>query len=203
MVTLIDHIPDERETRFNDVIADPAGRVFCGMMPTQDRLGRLYRLDPSGEIRLILEGISCPNGLAFSLDRKQLYFTDSRVRVVYRFDYDEQSGEINNRQVFATLSEQDGFPDGMTIDSEGYIWSALWDGAALARYAPEGREEQRIAIPARKASSLTFGGEDLSDIYVTTAGGNSKGSDGPAAGSLFRLTPGVRGAPEFFSRIGI
>jgi D-xylonolactonase len=203
VVTVIDHIPDERETRFNDVIADPAGRVFCGMMPTPDRLGRLYRLDPSGEIRLILEGIGCANGLAFSLDRKQLYFTDSRVRTVYRFDYDEQSGEINNRQVFATLSEQDGSPDGMTIDSEGYIWSALWDGAALARYTPEGREERRIAIPARKASSLTFGGEDLSDIYVTTAGGNSKGSDGPAAGSLFRLTPGVRGAPEFFSRIGI
>ncbi len=203
VVTVIDHIPDERETRFNDVIADPTGRVFCGMMPTPDRLGRLYRLDPSGEIRLILEGIGCANGLAFSLDRKQLYFTDSRVRTVYRFDYDEQSGEINNQQVFATFPEQDGSPDGMTIDSEGYIWSALWDGAAIARLAPGGREERRIGIPARKASSLTFGGEDLSDIYVTSAGGNSKGSDGPAAGSLFRLTPGVRGVPEFFSRIWI
>jgi D-xylono/L-arabinono-1,4-lactonase len=203
MTTVIDHLPDEQETRFNDVIADPAGRVFCGTMPTQDRLGRLYRLDLSGEIKLILEGISCPNGLAFSLDRRRLYFTDSKVRTIYRFDYDEQSGEIDNRQVFAKLSEQDGFPDGMTIDSEGHIWSALWDGAALARFTPEGREEQRLAIPARKASSLIFGGEDLSDIYVTTAGGEIKASDGPAAGSLFRLTPGVRGVPEFFSRVSI
>ena len=203
MVTVIDHLPDEQETRFNDVIADPAGRVFCGMMPTKDRPGRLYRLDTSGEIRLILEGISCPNGLAFSLDRKQLYFTDSMAYKVYRFDYDEPSGEISNQQVFATFTEKDGFPDGMTIDSEGYIWSALWDGYAIARFAPGGKEERRIAIPARKSSSLTFGGEDLSDIYVTSAGGNNKASEGAAAGSLFRLTVGVRGVPEFFSRIGI
>ena len=89
MVTVIDHLPDEQETRFNDVIADPAGRVFCGMMPTKDRPGRLYRLDTSGEIKLILDDISLPNGLAFSLDRKHLYFTDSMAYKVYRFDYDE------------------------------------------------------------------------------------------------------------------
>ena len=91
----------------------------------------------------------------------------------------------------------------MTIDSEGYIWSALWDGYAIARFTPGGREERRIAIPARKSSSLTFGGEDLSDIYVTSAGGNNKASEGAAAGSLFRLTAGVQGVPEFLSRIGI
>jgi D-xylonolactonase len=203
MEMVIDHLPDELETRFNDVIADPVGRVFCGMMPTKDRPGRLYHLDTSGEIRMILDDISLPNGLAFSLDRKQLYFTDSMAYKVYRFDYDETSGDISNRQVFSTFTEKDGFPDGMTIDSEGYIWSALWDGYAIARFDPGGREERRIAIPARKSSSLTFGGEDLSDIYVTSAGGNNKASEGAAAGSLFRLNVGVRGVPEFFSRIGI
>lgn len=125
------------------------------------------------------------------------------VYKVYRFDYDEPSGEIGNRQVFATFTEKDGFPDGMTIDSEGYIWSALWDGYAIVRLAPGGREERRIAIPAHKSSSLAFGGEDLSDIYVTSAGGNDKANEGAAAGSLFRLNVGVRGVPEFFSRIGI
>jgi len=203
METVIDHLPDEQETRFNDVIADPAGRVFCGMMPTKDRLGRLYRLDTSGEIKLILEGITCPNGMGFSLDHKHLYFTDSMAYKIYRFDYDEPSGEIGNRQVFATFTEKDGFPDGMTIDSEGHLWSALWDGYAIARFTPVGKEERRIAIPARKSSSLIFGGEDLSDIYVTSAGGNNKASEGAAAGSLFRLNVGVRGVPEFFSRIGI
>ena len=203
MTTVIDQIPEEQETRFNDVIADPSGRVFCGTMPTQDRLGRLYRLDRSGKIKLSLEGISCPNGLAFSLDRNQMYFTDSKAYAIYRFDYDQQAGEIDNQRAFATFSEKDGFPDGMTIDSEGHIWTALWDGAAILRYTPEGKEERRFAIPAKKSSSLTFGGEDLSDIYVTTAGGECKASDGPAAGGLFRLTPGVRGVPEFFSQIGI
>jgi len=117
-------------------------------MPTQDRPGRLYHLAPSGEIKLLLEGIRCPNGFGFSLDRKQLYFTDSRAWVIYRFDYDEKSSAISNRQVFVTIAERDGFPDGMTIDAEGYIWSALWDGSALVRYTPAGREERRIAIPA-------------------------------------------------------
>jgi D-xylonolactonase len=201
METVIDHIPDELESRFNDVIADPAGRVFCGTMATNDRLGRLYRLDTSGEIKLILEGISCPNGMAFTEDHKQMYFTDSRIRTIYRFDYNESTGEISNQQVFKKFNEKDGFPDGMTIDSEGHPWSALWDGAAIARLSPSGEEEQRIPIPARKSSSAIFGGEGLRDMYVTTAGGNVKSTDGAAAGGLFRLTAGVHGLPEFFSRI--
>jgi D-xylono/L-arabinono-1,4-lactonase len=132
-----------------------------------------------------------------------MYFTDSKVYKIYRFDYDEPSGEIANQQVFATFSEQDGFPDGMTIDSEGYVWSALWDGSAIVRCTAGGKEERRIPIAARKSSSLTFGGETLSDIYVTTAGGENKASEGRDAGGLFRLNVGVRGVPEFFSRIGV
>src|SRR5260370_34843853 len=88
LTTLIDEIPQERETRFNDVIADPMGRVFCGMMPTKGRPGRLYRLDPSLKLTLILEGIQLPNGMAFTLDRKQMYFTDSSARAIPVFDYD-------------------------------------------------------------------------------------------------------------------
>ncbi len=203
LTTVIDHLPGEEKSRFNDVIADPQGRVFGGTMPTENRLGRLYRLDTSGDIKLVLEGITCPNGLAFTLDHKQMYFTDSKVYKIYRFDYDEASGEIANQQVFATFSEKDGFPDGMTIDSEGCIWSALWDGSAIVRCTADGKEERRLAIPARKSSSLIFGGETLNDIYVTTAGGENKATEGPDAGGLFRLSLGIRGVPEFLSRIGI
>ena len=92
-------------------------------------------------------------------------------------------------------------PDGMTVDSEGYVWSALWDGSSIVRYTAEGKESQRIPIPAKKSSSLIFGGEDLSEIYVTSAGGTNKEAEGAAAGALFRLRPGVGGIPEFVSRI--
>jgi sugar lactone lactonase YvrE len=90
----------------------------------------------------------------------------------------------------------------MTMDAEGCVWSARWGGGCLVRYAPDGTELQRIRFPARKVSSATFGGPDLTDLYVTTAGGHQKDADGPGAGALFRVRPGVRGVPEFRSRIG-
>ena len=201
--TILDEIPDERETRFNDVIADPLGRVFCGTMPTGDRLGRLYRLDPDGSLALLLEGCGCPNGLGFTPDRRGLYFTDSPKREIYLFDYDEDTGAITNRRVFVRMDEEEGAPDGMTVDAEGYVWSAVWDGNRLVRLAPDGVEVCRIAFPAKKVASVTFGGPDYTDIYVATAGGNDKDSEGPGAGGLFRLNAGVRGVPEFRSRIGL
>jgi D-xylonolactonase len=95
-------------------------------------------------------------------------------------------------------------PDGMTVDAAGYVWSARWDGSCLVRYAPDGTEERRIPFPVKKVSSATFGGDDYGDLYVTTAGGHRKESDGPLAGALFRLRiPGVRGVPEFLSRVAL
>lgn len=200
--TIIEEIPEERETRFNDVIADPLGRVFCGTMGTNQRPGRLYRLDPSATPTLLLEGVGCPNGLGFTLDRKGMYFTDSFARTIYLFDYNEERGTLSNRRTFVRTTESDGMPDGMTVDSEGYVWTALWDGSSLVRYTVEGKEAQRVPIPAKKASSLVFGGDDLTDIYVTSAGGQNKSSEGASAGALFRLNLGIPGVPEFVSRIG-
>jgi len=201
LTTIIDEIPEERDTRFNDVIADPMGRVFCGTMGTNERPGRLYRVDPPGRATLLLEGIGCPNGFGFTLDRKNMYFTDSFVRTIWLFDYSQEQGTLSNRRPFIQTADSDGMPDGMTVDSEGYVWSALWDGSSIVRYTAEGKESQRIPIPAKKSSSLIFGGEDLSEIYVTSAGGTNKEAEGAAAGALFRLRPGVRGIPEFVSRI--
>ena len=92
-------------------------------------------------------------------------------------------------------------PDGMTVDAEGYVWSARWDGGCLARYSPDGVEERRILFPAKKVSSVVFGGPDYTDIYVTTAGGQNKATEGAGAGALFRLNLGIRGVPEFASRV--
>ncbi len=199
---IVDEIPDERETRFNDVFADPRGRVFCGTMATRERPGRLYRLDPDGSLHLLLEGIGCSNGMGFTPDLKHLYYTDSFAYTIYLFDYDEATGAISNQRVFVKNAPEDGFPDGMTVDTDGNVWSAHWDGSCLIRYAPTGEETLRIHFPARKVSSVTFGGADYSDLYVTTAGGDHKATEGEGAGALFRLrVPGARGRADYFSRV--
>lgn len=198
---IYDEIPNERETRFNDVIADPAGRVFCGTMSTPDRRGRLYRLDTNRRLTELLDDVDISNGMGFTPDRKQMYYTDSPKREIYLFDYDQDSGGITNRRVFVRTPEGEGVPDGMTVDAEGYIWSARWDGSCLVRYSPDGREDRRIEFPAKKVSSVIFGGEDYTDMYVTTAGGDNKAEEGSGAGALFRINVGIRGVPEYPSRI--
>lgn len=201
LTTIVEGIDDERDSRFNDVIADPRGRVFCGTMPTPTRPGRLYKLDCDGSLTIMLEGIGCANGMAFSRDLKRMYFTDSDAREIYVFDYEESTGFLSNRRVFVSTRGEDGLPDGATIDVEGYLWSARWDGSCIVRYAPDGQEERRISMPVKKVSSITFGGENYEDLYVTSAGALSRSENGPDAGALFRLRTGIRGVPEFHSRI--
>ena len=202
--TIVEDIPDERDSRFNDVIADPKGRVFCGVMSTDRRPGRLYRLDTDGSLAIVLEGVGTSNGMGFTPDRKKMYHTDSRPGVVSLYDYNADTGDITNPEVFIQAAvEADGRSDGMTVDAEGYVWSARWDGGCVVRHAPDGSEDMRVRFPAKKVSSVTFGGDDCTDIYVTTAGGQDKASEGDGAGALFRLNLGIRGAPEFPSRIGL
>ena len=200
--TVIDEIYEELDTRFNDVIADPEGRVFCGTIPAKDNKARLYRLDTDGSITKILDGIGISNGMGFTPDRKQMYFTDSPGGKIYLFDYDLETGKIKNQRMFVTVPESEGVPDGMTVDKEGCIWSARWDGGCLIRYKPDGKEDLRIQFPAKKISSVTFGGKDYRDIYVTTAGGDKREEEGPYAGALFHLNLDIQGVPEFLSKIG-
>jgi len=203
LTTVIAELPDELDSRFNDVIADPAGRVYCGTMSGAERPGSLYRLDPDGRLTKILSGIGCSNGLGFTPDRRHLYYTDSAKREIYRFDYDAVSGDLTNQRLFVRTPENEGVPDGLTVDAEAGVWSARWDGGALVRFAPDGREDRRIKFPAKKVSSVIFGGDDLADLYVTTAGGDRRATEGAGAGALFRLRPGSRGLPEFCSRVGL
>jgi D-xylono/L-arabinono-1,4-lactonase len=201
LTNIVKEIRDERDSRFNDVIADPAGRVFCGTMPTPTRLGRLYRLDRDGKLTIMLEGIGCSNGMAFSVDQKTMYYTDSTTKTIYAFDYGEKTGDLERQRVFARPRDTDGVPDGATVDAEGCLWSAQWNGSCIIRYGSDGKEERRVVFSVRKVSSLTFGGATYDDLYVTTAGGANLPEEGQDAGSLFRLDVGKRGRPEFFSRI--
>jgi D-xylono/L-arabinono-1,4-lactonase len=201
--TVVDEIPLERESRFNDVIADPLGRVYCGTMPTGKQLGRLYRLDPDGALTELLDEIGCSNGMGFTADLQRMYYTDSPRREIYLFDYDSRSGALSNRRVFVRTPEGEGSPDGMTVDAEGTVWSARWGGNCLVRYASDGRELQRVTFPARKVSSVIFGGPTYRDMYVTTANQDGKEQEGAGAGALFRLDLGIQGVPEYFSRVGL
>lgn len=195
---------DEHESRFNDVIADPVGRVFCGTMSTPARPGRLYRLDLDGSLHVMLEGIGCSNGLGFTPDRRHLYYTDSTPGRIALFDYDEATGNLTRPREWLRQPEVPGVPDGLTVDAEGGVWSARWGGSTLHRYTPDGVEVERFVFPARNVSSVTFGGDDLTDVYVTTAlAGRTRADEGAGAGALFRLRPGVRGVAEFVSRIRI
>jgi D-xylonolactonase len=203
LTEVVVEIPAEKTSRFNDVIADPRGRVLCGTMSSAEGKGRLYRLDTDGSLHVLLDEVGCSNGLAFAPDGRGLYYTDSFAYAIYYFDYDVENGSLSNRRVFAQLAPEDGFPDGMTLDSNGRVWSALWDGYSLVRLDADGSFAQRIAFPTKKVSSLTFGGEDYADIYVTTAGGLSRKEDGLLAGALFRLKADFPGVPEFFSRIRV
>ncbi|MFC6963171.1 SMP-30/gluconolactonase/LRE family protein [Halocatena marina] len=198
---IVEEIPEERDSRFNDVIASPAGRVFCGTMPTDDRLGRLYRLDRDGSIVELDDGYDIPNGMGFTPDRTKLYLTESNARRIYCFDYDTSTGELSNRRIVVETPADDGVPDGMTVDADGNLWSARWNGHRVVQYAPDGTEIGRIELPVDKVSCPTFVGPDYTDLYVTTAGGNDRDTEGESAGALFHLSSAGSGVAEFRSRI--
>jgi D-xylonolactonase len=123
--------------------------------------------------------------------------------MIYRFKFSEQTGDITDQEVFIRCLEADGYPDGLTRDSEGYLWSGRWGGGCIIRYSPEGVEERRIARPAKLVTSLTFGGPSFSDIYVTTGRDVGVSDPEPDSGALFRLSTGICGVAEFPSPIQV
>jgi D-xylonolactonase len=200
---IIEEIPEERDTRFNDVIADPEGRVFCGTMPSDDHHASVYRLECDGTIERVIEGVGLSNGMGFSTDGKLFYHTDTYYHSIYVYTYDQETGSLSDRRVFAVVSEDDGNPDGLTVDADDYVWSARWGGSSIVRLSPYGELTDSIYIPVRKVTSLTFGGRDYMDIFVTTAGGDNREEEGDFAGSLLYLRSGIEGKPEFLSTVGL
>jgi sugar lactone lactonase YvrE len=189
--------------RFNDGKCDPEGRFLAGTMDNAEQLatGSLYSLGPGGLIKTLLTGIRISNGLAWSPDYKSLYFIDTPTRKVMAYDYDLHTGDIGNPRIVVTIPEDMGWPDGMTSDTYGRLWVALWGGAALTVWdQASGRLLEKIPIPAKNVTSCAFGGPDQNELFITSA---RKGlnpadlSNFPATGGLFRIQTNVTGLPTF------
>jgi len=200
--------------QLNDCIADPAGRLLTASYfynPTEQYpLGDLISVDTDGRARILDQGFHLSNGLGFSPDGQTLYFTDSVARIIYAYDYDVASGTPSNRRIFVSVPHTSGLPDGLTVDADGFVWSAEWYGSCLVRYDPDGKVERKIETPAKQTSSLAFGGPDLTEIFVTSAGKSEPmpvmppGYDphtGNFGGPLYHINLGIRGKKEFLANI--
>lgn len=195
-------VTDGNPERFNDVKADPEGRVFVGTMGTKNGGGSLLRFDRGDQHTLLMEDVWCGNGPCFSPDQKRFYFSDSMQQKIYVFDYDRHIGHVRNRRLFVDVPKEEGLPDGATVDSEDHLWSTRWGGFQAVRYRPDGSVERRIKFPARQVSSITFGGPDYTDIYFTSAShGLDKAADDERGGGVFHLNLGIKGIPEPASRL--
>jgi sugar lactone lactonase YvrE len=185
--------------RFNDGKCDAAGRFWAGTMAYDQSTGAaaLYRLDPDGQATRVLEGVTISNGLAWSVDGRTMYFIDTPTQRVDAFSFTPSTGEVGDRRPLIRIPREAGAPDGMTIDAEGGLWVALWGGGAVHRYL-DGQLDRVLRLPVSQPTSCTFGGEELDELYVTSAWEGLSAAERrqqPLAGAVFRGRPGVRGIP--------
>lgn len=191
------HLPNNR---FNDGKCDAQGRFWAGTMSMKREpgMGALYCLDAGdGQVRRKIADVSLSNGLDWSPDGQTFYFIDTPTRKIDAFDYDIARGELSRRRTLTDCPVPWGFPDGMTVDAEGMLWVAFWDGGCVRRIDPAtGRETAVIELPCSRATSCCFGGHALEYLYITTARGSDGACDAePLAGNLFVASVGTRGNP--------
>jgi sugar lactone lactonase YvrE len=204
----LDVLPDPEQdkpgNRFNDGKCDRQGRLWAGTMGDVDwdaPVGSLYRFDPGGKLSRMEEGVCCSNGLGWSPDSKTLYFAESFRYQIHAYDFDPATGAIANRRLFASVGDAKcgAFPDGLTVDAEGFVWSAQPVFGRLVRYDPKGAIERIIELPVSRGTSCMFGGKDLDVLYIPTMRGtlsDAQLAEEPLAGSLLALRPGVKGIAE-------
>ena len=195
------HLPDNR---FNDGKCDPAGRFWIGTMEISEApgCGSVYVIEKDLSCSRKIEGVSVSNGMAWSPDHGTFYYIDSPTRTVVAYDYDIATGAITNKRTVINIPQQEGFPDGMTIDRDGMLWIGHWDGWQVARWDPfTGKKLLSISMPASRITSCMFGGNDLQDLYVTSARvglTEQQLAEQPLAGSLFIIEHfGFKGMPAF------
>lgn len=193
---------------YNDGKVDPAGRFWVGSLPMAgatggeiiEDTGRLYSLTAAGEVRCHDDGLFVTNGMGWSPQADRMYHIDSWRRTVFVHDYDEASGSLSNKRTFfAFTDEADGSPDGMTVDSEGSLWVAMWDGWKIVNISSTGQRIADIAMPVQKPTSCCFGGENLDRLFVTSASvymSSTELEKNPLAGGIFEIDPGVTGLPS-------
>lgn len=192
--------------RFNDAKCDPRGRLWAGTMAVDESpdRGALYCFTADGRCRRVRDRVSISNGLAWSPDHRTLYYIDSPTRTVQAFDYDLETGDLSRPRVAIDLSAVAGFPDGCTIDVEGHLWIAFWDGWCVMHWDPvRARLLDTLRIPVAKVTTCTFGGPRLDTLFVTTASCHLTAAERraqPAAGFVFAANVGTSGFPaDFFA----
>jgi sugar lactone lactonase YvrE len=200
---LADPDPGKPRIRMNDGKVDRQGRFVAGYMDYEERdpICSVFRLDPDGSVAKLDDGVICSNGPCWSPDGRIFYFADTGAREIRAYDYDPATGKAANRRTFCSFpaSGLKGFPDGATVDADGFLWSVSVYEGKLARFAPDGRLDRVVGLPVESATSLSFGGPDLDVVYVTSMARTVKGiaPKEREAGALFAVRGlGVRGLPE-------
>jgi sugar lactone lactonase YvrE len=193
----ITHLGDlwtDEQVRMNEGGCDPNGRFYCGSMAYDQRpgAGALYRLDPDLSVRVVLENVTVSNGLEWSPDGTRAYYNDTSTYRTDVFNYDGDSG-LTRRRPFVDLSAEAKRPDGLTVDGDGGVWVALYDGGAVRRYTPDSVLDEVIEVPTKKVTACTFGGPDLDELFITTSREDLEPGEDRLAGSLFRAEVGVSG----------
>ncbi len=196
---------DKPGNRMNDGKCDSRGRFWAGSWTVDLRAdSALYRLGPASKLEVVLEPVTCSNGIGWSPDDRLMYYIDSTTYRVDVFDYDAETGEFRNRRALVEVPESTGMPDGLAVDADGCLWMGLWGGSAVHRYDPGGRLDVVVEVPTANATSCTFGGSDLRDLYITTAREDLDAASletQPDAGSLFVCRPGATGLPANAFRV--
>jgi sugar lactone lactonase YvrE len=199
-LTAIEPVAQAPGLRLNDAACDSRGRLWMGSMSADgsDRgAGRLYRVE-RGTIAPMLDGIGLSNGIGWSPDESRMYYVDSTTQRIDVFDYELSHGEISNRRPFVEIDPADGIPDGLCVDGQGGVWVALFGGAAVRRYTPEGELERVIEVPADNVTACAFGGPTGNQLFVTTAAERlppTRVQLQPNAGAVFVVDTAWSGPP--------
>jgi len=200
--TIASPLQRQHGVMFNDGKCDRQGRFWAGTKDIAEKnpLGSLYCVDVNGKITERLpQSFTVSNGIAWSIDNSRLYICDSPTRQIYQYEFDSAKGQLGRSKIFAQVSAADGFPDGLTVDSEDYLWSCHWDGWQITRYTPAGEIDSVIPMPVPRPTSCCFGGPDLKTLYVTSASlglSAAELQDAPQSGQVFSLQLTVTGLAE-------
>lgn len=181
--------------RFNDGKAGPDGRLYAGTF-SRDRSAAFYRAESDGSVTLLFDGVGNSNGLDWDTEKNVMYYNDTPTKRTDAFDFDPESGELSRRRTVCEYPA--GNPDGMTVDAEGYLWTALWGAGEVVRVEPASeRIVRRIKLPVSQAACCVFAGDALDELVITTAAHGINLRDEPLAGSTFKIRAGVSGRAPF------
>ncbi|MEU2876155.1 SMP-30/gluconolactonase/LRE family protein [Streptomyces sp. NPDC007070] len=181
--------------RGNDAAVAPDGSLWAGTMRYDEAEGggTLSRLTGDGSVETVLSDVTVSNGTGWSPDGRLMYYVDTPTRRIDVFDHD--GGRVANRRQLALVEEGAGFPDGLTVDAEGCVWVALWDGGAVRRYTPTGELDRIVRLPVPRPTACAFGGPALTDLYITTARVGLTAPH-PLAGALLVVPDAGKGLPQ-------